>query len=536
MKTALMILCIFAAAIPLAMVVYNMRFYRSLPGPLRREVPSVSVLIPARNEAMNIRAAIDSVLQCEGVEIEVMVWNDGSTDETADIVRTISEADPRVRLIDGTPLPEGWAGKPFGCWSLANLAKGDVLLFMDADVRLRAGDGLLRMSAAFLRPELDLLSGVPWQRVETLSEVMLVPLIHFVLLGFLPLQMMRETTDPRFAAACGQLMLFRKTAYFAAGGHATAQRSFHEGIALSRSFRKAGRVTDLFDATDVAVCRMYSGIGEVWRGFAKNAHEGLASPKSLLPFSFLLFFGQVLPFLSLLFNGLSGGSAQLAFLALSLSFAARGILAAKFKQPVSGVILQPIAVGFLLINQWYGAVRFWIGKPVAWRGRALSLMGVLLLSSQIACAAGVPRCPEFELEDQSGVTHRVEFPRKRPLYIVAANRLGTKQIAGWVKPVAETFGDRVEIYGLADVRGIPSVFHGAIRLMIREGTTWPVLLDWKGSVIPRLCEAGLANEVVVVHPKGDIRLHLRGEASASDLERVNETLRMLVKEQSTIKK
>jgi hypothetical protein len=529
MNTAVMILCCFAAGIPLVMVIANLRLYNKLSEPLKRDVLSVSVLIPARNEAINIRAAIESVLHCDGLDFEVLVWDDGSTDETASIVRELSRMDPRVRLIEGSMPPEGWAGKPFGCWSLAKIAKGDVLVFMDADVRLRAGDSLVRMSAAFLNSELDLLSGIPRQKVETLSEVMLVPLIHFILLGFLPIQKMRSATDPRFAAACGQLMLFRKTAYFDVGGHGAARGSFHEGIALSRAFRKAGRQTDLFDATDVAVCRMYSGIGEVWRGFAKNAHEGLAAPKSILPFSALLFMGHVLPFSCLVSNSLNSEGARWAFFAMILSFAARGVLAVRYKQPFAGVILQPIAVGFLLINQWYGAMRYWIGKPVAWRGRSLAKLGVFLLSSMCSLAYASTRCPEFELEDQSGVSHRVGFPRQRPLYIVAANRQGTGRISGWVKPVAETFGNQVEIYGLADVRGIPSVFHGAIRLMIREGTRWPVLLDWKGDILPKLCDGSSSSEVFVVHPKGDIRLRLRGEASSSDLEKVNETLRSLIK-------
>lgn len=520
MSAALMIFCSAAAALPAAMMIANLGKYGPLPEPVVRTVPSVSVLIPARNEGLNIRAAIESILHSEGVDYEVLVWDDGSTDATAETVRSIAQKDHRVSLVEGTALPVGWAGKPFGCWSLAQRAKGDILVFMDADVRLRGGEALARISAAFLRPELDLLSGVPWQRLETLSEVMIIPLIHFVLLGFLPLGRMRARKDPRFAAACGQLMVFRKRAYFEVGGHEVTRRSFHEGLGLARAFRSAGKVTDLFDATGVAVCRMYSGAGEVWRGFAKNAHEGLASPKSILPFGILLFCGQVLPLLCLLFGNLDNLSARWAFLALALGVASRAALAFRFKQPLAGAFLQPLAVCLLLLNQWYGALRFWAGKPVGWRGRFLIFVGSIFLATGSLEAAGSMRCPDLDLQDQAGVPHSVRFPRNRPLFIVAAARSGTGKIASWVKPVTEVFGERVEILGLADVRNIPSVFHGAVRMMIKDGTQWPVLLDWGATVVPNLCSPDFSIEVFVVDEKGNVRLCLAGAPSSEDLPKV----------------
>jgi hypothetical protein len=532
MTLPLMIFCSAVAALPAAMVAGNIRHYRRLPEPSTRAVPSISVLIPARNEAANIRAAIESVLQNEGVDFEVLVWDDGSTDGTGDIVREISLKDARVSLVLGTQLPADWAGKPFGCWNLAQRARGDVLLFIDADVRLRGDDALLKMAAGFLRPDLDLLSGVPWQKVEALSEVMFVPLIHFVLLGFLPIERMRASTDPRFAAACGQLMLARRSTYMELGGHGLVRRSFHEGLALARGFRKAGKITDLFDATDVAACRMYSGLGEVWRGFAKNAHEGLASPSNVVPFSFLLFFGQVLPLLCLLILPLSKSEARWALAAVALGYLARGILAIRFEQPYAGVFLQPVAVGMLLLNQWYGGLRYWMGRPVAWRGRALAVAAAAVLPHSFMLAADVQKCPSFVLDDQSAVTHQVEFPRRRPLYIVAASRSGTAEIAGWVKPIEERFGEAVEILGLADVRGVPSVFHGLIRRMIKEGTQWPVLLDWNGDLVPALCSGSSSTQVLVIHPNGDVVCRQQGKVSKANLDRVCDELHRLTQQKA----
>ena len=511
------------------MIASNLKHYRRLGRTVSRDLPSVSVLIPARNEADNIRAAIESVLNCEGVQFEVLIWDDASSDGTGEIVKEMSQRDSRIQLIQGIEPPDGWAGKPHGCWNLAIHAKGEVLVFMDADVRLRSGDSLARISSAFLRTDLALLSGIPLQRVESLSEVMIVPLILFILLGFLPFQRMRLAPDPRYAAACGQLMVFRRSSYFEVGGHELAKGSFHEGLVLSRSFRNAGRVTDLFDASDVAVCRMYTGLSEVWRGFAKNAHEGLAAPKNIWIFGSLLFFGHVTPALALISGRLDDSSARWALLAVCLGLFARGMLAVRFKQPIASVLLHPVAIALLLCNQWYGALRFRLGRPLAWRGRAF-LIGcfVAFASSSLSSAAPPWVCPSIELEDQIGKVHSVEFPRARPVYIVAASKSGTSDIAPWVKPVVDAFGEKVEIIGLADVRGVPSVFHGAVRFMLRDGTKWPVLMDWSAKVVPQLCKPGFSTEVFVVDKKGAICFQAEGAASTHEVNSVKSKLDSLL--------
>src|SRR5205807_74198 len=118
-----------------------------------------------------------------------------------------------------------------------------------------------------------LVSGIPRQETGTFFERLLIPLIHFILLGFLPMKRMRSTRKPAYAAGCGQLFLARRMAYDAMGGHAIIRSSLHDGLTLPRAFRRAGFQTDLCDATDLATCRMYCGAGEVWHGLAKNATE-----------------------------------------------------------------------------------------------------------------------------------------------------------------------------------------------------------------------------------------------------------------------
>ncbi len=203
-------------------------------------------------------------------------------------------ATPACALVDGPALPAGWCGKQHACWVLAHKASFDVLLFLDADVRL-ASDGLARMVAFLHQSGADLVSGIPFQETPTLIEKLVIPIIHFVLLGFLPLRRMRASRNPAYGAGCGQLFLAKRSSYEKAGGHSAIRTTLHDGVKLSRSFRAAGLVTDLCDATPVARCRMYKSADELWHGLAKNAIEGLGAPSMIVPSTLLLLGGQVSP-------------------------------------------------------------------------------------------------------------------------------------------------------------------------------------------------------------------------------------------------
>lgn len=155
---------------------------------------------------------------------------------------------------------------------LAGLAHHDIFLFLDADVRLEPGS--IGRLAGFLRDsQADLVSGVPRQETFTVLEHLLIPMIHFVLLGFLPLGRMRQSRDPSLAAGCGQLFMATRSGYLASGGHAAIRSTLHDGIKLPRSFRQAGLMTDLCDATPLARCRMYDGFVATWKGLGKTPRK-----------------------------------------------------------------------------------------------------------------------------------------------------------------------------------------------------------------------------------------------------------------------
>ena len=200
---ALSIFALILAVVPAWCFLVNVRLYAPPPpvGELTLGPPRISVLIPARNEEATIRGAVASVLESQGVELEVVVLDDHSEDGTGSLVLEMSTWDSRVRLEEAPPLPAGWCGKQHACWVLSRLARYPILVFIDADVRL-SPDALARMAAFLTSKGADLASGIPRQETGSILEALIIPLVHFILLGFLPLGRMRRGRDPRFAAGC----------------------------------------------------------------------------------------------------------------------------------------------------------------------------------------------------------------------------------------------------------------------------------------------------------------------------------------------
>jgi Glycosyl transferase family 2 len=349
--------------------VRNLILYRP-PPPAQPRQEAASVLIPARNEEANIGPAVRSILESTAAPIEVIVLDDASTDRTAEIVREIAKSDRRVHVEAAPPLPPGWCGKQHACDVLARLASHPILVFLDADVRLKPG-AIVRMTTFLEQSGAALVSGVPEQLTRTFPERLLVPLIHFVLLGFLPIGRMRIDPRPALGAGCGQLFVALRHAYIASGGHRAIRDTLHDGVKLPRVFRSAGFRTDLFDATDIASCRMFSTGGAVWRGLARNAGEGLGSPRLIGIATLLLLGGQVLPIASLAAACLKGSAFELAvsLAATGAAFLPRVLGVFLFRQPVDGALLHPLGVCALLGIQWCAFFRLVARRPAIWKGR-----------------------------------------------------------------------------------------------------------------------------------------------------------------------
>ncbi len=366
------------AAIPALLMLVNLKVFLPAPEQGRGcEEPAVSVMVPARNEAAAIEPCVRAILASRDVDLEVVVLDDASTDGTDAIVRQLAEHDPRVRLVRGRPLPSGWCGKQHACAQLADAASHDTWVFLDTDVRL-SPDAVRRCVAFIDASQASLVSGFPRQVTGSFLEWLLLPLIHFVLLGFLPIARSRADNSPGLAAGCGQLFVTRRDDYRKAGGHAAIRASLHDGIKLPRAFRRAGLRTDIFDATDIASCRMYTKSLDVWKGLSKNATEGIGSPTTILPFTVLLAGGQILPWV-LVASGLATGwqgwpawTVAVAVIGVACSSLPRILAAGRFRQSFSSVLAHPVGIAVFLAIQWVALGRRLLGLKTSWRGRSLA--------------------------------------------------------------------------------------------------------------------------------------------------------------------
>lgn len=378
---AFSIFVLLLASLPTLLIIRNFPLFQLLSNGSGEggEQPGVSLLIPARNEAEGIEVTLTKVLACDYPSLEVVVLDDHSEDETAAIVNRLAASEDRLRLEQSKELPDGWNGKQHACWQLAEHARHDLLLFLDADVHIQP-DCVCQLVHLIQESDVDLLSGFPRQVLGTLSERLLIPMMYYVLLGYLPLDQMRAKNDPQFGAGCGQLFMAGRKAYFDAGGHKAIHGSRHDGLKLPRSFRASGFSSDLVDASQLAEVRMYEGWSQVRNGLLKNATEGFANWKLIPIFTVLLIGGSVLPLLSLahaLFwdwtaQGNLGVAATFVLAtATAVNWVGAFCIQGKMKHPLVSAVLHPLAVTVFMLLQWTALAREQLGmQPVAWRGRS----------------------------------------------------------------------------------------------------------------------------------------------------------------------
>ncbi|HEY2796345.1 MAG TPA: glycosyltransferase [Thermoanaerobaculia bacterium] len=337
--------------------------------------PRVSIVVPARNEERTVETGVRSHLAQEypGPPPEVVVVDDRSTDATRAIVETISREDPRLRVVDGGELPEGWLGKPHALHQGAAAASGDLLLFADADV-VYSPAALAEAVRLLEADRIDFLSLFPALEMHGFWENVLmpnIPISFFFGLGFLA----NSDRHRWMAAGGGAGNLVRRSAYEAAGGHAAIRDSVIDDIRLAMAVKRAGFRCRIALADDRVAVRMYRGFREVWNGFTKNVAFVFAGGFGLL---FLLgtaltWVAALAPVAALIAWGLglpvSRGDVGLAVAALLLTTLLRALLAKRLAYPQWTAWTQPLMTavwGGLIVRSLYW--RF-VRRELRWRGR-----------------------------------------------------------------------------------------------------------------------------------------------------------------------
>lgn len=339
------------------------------------ELPFVSVLVPARNEEGNIGPCVESLLAQEYPRYEVIVLDDDSSDGTADVVRGIATVDQRLRLVRGKPLLEGWLGKHWACQQLAEEARGDLLLFTDADTRHRPS--MLRNAVSSQHAEqADLLTALPYERMETWAERLVLPVMAWALLGLLPLPIAHRSRAPLLSGAIGQFMLFRRSAYEAVGGHAAVRGDVVDDMALARAIKAKGLRWRLQDASGDVECRMYQGPRGVFDGIGKCIYPAVRYRLWVLLAVFVLLGLAFLEPAGILLASLLGAEVYPALLRWAWIAAGIGLVpwvlsCARFGMPLYVAPLYPLTVAVVIVLGIRSAVHSMQGK-VVWKDRALA--------------------------------------------------------------------------------------------------------------------------------------------------------------------
>lgn len=360
-------------AVPFSLTLLNLATWpRGRRDPARR--PSVSVLIPARNEQRNIEACVRACLGAGYPLHEIIVYDDQSTDATPHILQALQREQPSLRVVQGGALPAGWVGKAHACHQLTHRASGDVLLFVDADTTLEPG-GVARM-LSLLYPRrgsgADVVSAVPRQRMVGFGERLLVPLLHLTYTSWLPLLLVQHSRDPRFIAANGQLLALRHEAAVLLGGFSAVASEIVDDVAFCRHAKARGARVVFADGFRIARCRMYHSFREVWDGFSKNLYEGLGGQPLRLGAVVALYLGAfVAPYVTLALALALPSWAALAPTAacgVALNVALRALLALRFRHPLEGVLLHPLSV-LTLCGLALNSYRCTRRGALAWAGR-----------------------------------------------------------------------------------------------------------------------------------------------------------------------
>jgi len=355
----------------LALILWNWRVLRRPPARLwDRSAPLVSVLVPARNEEETIGRCLAGLLAQDYPNLEIIVLDDCSADATAGIVQAV--ADPRVRLISGEPLPEGWTGKNWACHQLSEVASGGLLCFVDADTVLEP-ETISAAASGLAEEGAGLVSLLPRAGQCSRAGQTVLPMVTHATLALFPIAAIHSTKHPVLAAAFGPFILVTRDAYTAAGGHAAHPTDVVDDVRLSRSVKATGRPVRLYTGTDLVETGWYREVGDMWTGFTKNAYGALDhNPWVASVVLFVLAPLLLSPFLRVVFGVLEGNIPALAVWQLLLLMANRALTAVFGRDPLWSTPLHPFTLAFWTATLAWSVVLATTGREMVWKGRALS--------------------------------------------------------------------------------------------------------------------------------------------------------------------
>jgi chlorobactene glucosyltransferase len=331
--------------------------------------PLVSVVIPARNEGHIMERTVRAFLAQDYPNFELIVVDDRSTDSTADILRAIN--DPRLTVIEAKEAPAGWLGKPWALEEGKARARGDLLLFVDADLiyappAIRAAVEYMEGSGAAM------VALLPHFEMPTFAEQVAMPMLAYVAFCGMPLWYSNRSRAVRLGLGAGAGNLIRRDAFESIGAFTALKDAVVDDIGLAHLARRGGYATRVVRADDLVTVRMYDSAGGIVDGFTKNIFFAIGR-NYFLGALVLLLMGilHLLPY-ALAFAGDVAAVAVVILISLT-----RVVLFRSLRYSIlNAIFLHPLMVGFwvyiFLRSMWLTGVR----KELRWRGRTYDASGI----------------------------------------------------------------------------------------------------------------------------------------------------------------
>lgn len=351
---------VFFASVALLWLAVANFFTIRRPAPAAERSESVTVLIPVRNEEENIA---DLVLSLQAQQflnkVEIIFINDASTDDTADKLQEAKDGGAQIKVINAPELPTGWLGKPWALQQGYLQAKGEIVVTLDADVRLTS---TAISQALGMLGDRAFISPYPRQIAKTFSERLIQPLLQWSWMSTVPLRIAEKSSRASLAVANGQFFLVRKNALDQIGGFNAIAAEVLDDMELARALIKSGALGGVADGSTLAQTRMYKNFSEIKAGYGKSLWKAFGSQSgSAGAIAFLLITG-IAPVIAW-FAG-----HPLGFFAYQFVVITRALCAARSRGRILDSILHPISCAVLI----YLIIYSWRARGVvAWKGRTL---------------------------------------------------------------------------------------------------------------------------------------------------------------------
>jgi len=320
----------------------------------------IAVLVPMRNEAQNVEGLITSLSSQAGVpHAHFYLLNDNSEDNTLSALRDAIGDDPRFTILNGSPLPDGWLGKPWALSQLQAATSEEVIVTIDADVRLEKY-ALASAVTLLMTSGLDFISPYPRQIAGTFAEKLVQPLVHWTWIATLPLKLAARSHRPSMAVANGQFFLIKRPALTEIGGFAAIRNEVLDDVMLARHLMRARFHGTAAAGAGIAHTRMYSSFAEIKAGYGKSLWKAFGGPVGPYLAIALIFFTSILPYFYL--DSLSG------LIVIFYLMVTRAVSAVIAREPLRYIFLHPISAAILIYLIIYSLTRH---STITWKARPL---------------------------------------------------------------------------------------------------------------------------------------------------------------------